>query len=114
MRADVSLNSGAGVDVTAGDGGSIAVNARNLDILGGSVLRAGIRQGLGSVGTQAGDVDIDATGSVTLSGSNIFDIVQSGAVGKGGGCQCHYWVALGDQWRFCCLPVPLDGGMQAA
>jgi hypothetical protein len=48
-RADVSLTNGSFVDVTAGGGGSIAVNARNLTISGESVLIAGIREGLGTL-----------------------------------------------------------------
>jgi large exoprotein involved in heme utilization and adhesion len=46
-RSDVSLTNGANVYVEAAGGGSIAVNARNLDISGGSSLLAGIGQGLG-------------------------------------------------------------------
>lgn len=38
-RSDLSLTNGANVNVTAAGGGSIAVNARNLDITGGSTLR---------------------------------------------------------------------------
>ena len=48
-RADVSLSNGARLDVLAEDGGSIAINARNLDVSGGSVLAAGIGAGLGNV-----------------------------------------------------------------
>jgi large exoprotein involved in heme utilization and adhesion len=64
-RADVSLTN-AFVDVTAGDGGSIALNARNLDILGNSKLAAGIGEGLGTVGSQAGDITLNATGAITV------------------------------------------------
>jgi len=84
-RADVSLTNGAYVDLTDGDSGSIAVNARNLNILGGSTFRAGIRSGSGSVGSQAGDITLNATGEIKVVGSNIFNTVRSGAVGNGGG-----------------------------
>ena len=84
-RADVSLTNEARADVTAGGGGSIAVNARNLDVLGGSRLLAGISQGSGSVGSQAGDIEINATGAVTIASSTIFNIVGSEAVGNAGG-----------------------------
>ncbi|MDV2993232.1 MAG: hypothetical protein N4J56_002886 [Chroococcidiopsis sp. SAG 2025] len=40
--ADISLSNTALVDVRAGDGGSIAVNTRNLALFGGSALVAGI------------------------------------------------------------------------
>ncbi|QDL07004.1 hypothetical protein DP113_02880 [Brasilonema octagenarum UFV-E1] len=84
QRADVSLTNEAFLDVRAGGGGSIAVNARNLDISGGSGLYAGIRQGFGLVGSQAGNVDIDATGSVKLSGSSIYNFVPFGGTGNSG------------------------------
>ena len=82
-RADVSLNDGGLVDVTAQGGGSIVVNARNLDMLN-SNLNAGIKNDSGSVGTQAGDVNIDATGAVTIAHSNIVNNVQPRAIGKAG------------------------------
>lgn len=65
-RADVSLTNGAFVDVTARGGGSIAVNARNLGILGESTLKAGIN----SVGTQAGDITLDATDRMTIANNS--------------------------------------------
>ncbi|NJM89276.1 MAG: filamentous hemagglutinin N-terminal domain-containing protein, partial [Hydrococcus sp. RU_2_2] len=83
-RADVSLTNNALVDVTAGGGGSIAINARNLELSEGSGLRAGIRQGLDSArfpmpngrlsptealrGSQAGDITIQATENVIIQG----------------------------------------------
>ncbi|MBP5971504.1 filamentous hemagglutinin N-terminal domain-containing protein [Brasilonema sp. CT11] len=113
-RANVSLTNKANVRVDAGGGGSIAVNARNLDISGGSTLRAGIGQALGSVGSQAGDITISsssfsltggaqlinstfgqgnagsvsvrASNSVELAGSNtaILSTVEPGGVGNSG------------------------------
>ncbi|QDL08286.1 hypothetical protein DP114_10580 [Brasilonema sennae CENA114] len=85
QRADVSLTNGAIVDVSSGGGGSIAVNARNLEMTGESVLQAGIGRGLGTVGTQAGDISINATGAINLNKlSQINNDVQSGANGQGG------------------------------
>ncbi len=91
QRADVSLTNGATVDVTAGGGGSIAVNTQNLDISGGSRLRAGIGAGLGSFSTQAGNIEIGATERVTISdasnsgsSSGIFNLVNIGAFGNAG------------------------------
>ncbi|MBD1929955.1 CHAT domain-containing protein [Trichocoleus sp. FACHB-90] len=84
-RADMSLTNKARVDVTAGGDGSITVNARNLDVLGGSALSAGIRTNLGSVGSQSGNVEINATGAITLTNESfIGNSVQAGAVGKSG------------------------------
>ena len=98
-RADVSLTNGSQVNVQAGGGGSIFVNAKNLSLAGDSQLMAGIASGLGSVNSQAGDIDINVTKAITLnSGSfisntvgnpiyyiagNLIYLVPNGA-GKGG------------------------------
>lgn len=82
--ADVLLTDKARVGVASDGGGHIAINARNLDISGGSELLAGIGNGLGSVGTQAGDIAINATGAVTVTNSVISNDVESGATGNGG------------------------------
>ncbi|MBP5972600.1 filamentous hemagglutinin N-terminal domain-containing protein [Brasilonema sp. CT11] len=66
QRGDVLLTNGAIVGVFAGGGGNIAVNARNLDLLGGSQILAGIFPGLGTPGAQAGDIKIDATDRVRI------------------------------------------------
>jgi filamentous hemagglutinin family protein len=83
-RADVSLTN-AFVKVTAGGGGSIALNARNLDILGNSELAAGIGEGLGAVGSQAGDITLNATEAITIGQwSSIKNEVGFNATGNGG------------------------------
>ena len=84
QRADVSLTNGAIVGVAAASGGSIAVNARSLNVLGGSGLVAGIAPGLGSVDSQAGDIDLDATEAISVAGSNIYNDVAREAVGNAG------------------------------
>ncbi|MEH2421524.1 MAG: filamentous hemagglutinin N-terminal domain-containing protein [Nostoc sp.] len=84
-RADVSLSNGSGVNVLAGGGGSIAINARSLDMTGGSTeLQSGIASGLGSVDSQAGDIEINATEAINLNRSRISNTVQSTAVGNSG------------------------------
>jgi len=83
-RVDVSFTNGSQVNVTAGDGGSVAINARDLDISGDSSLFAGIGEGLGASGSQAGDITLNATGAVTIANSIILNNVASEAVGKGG------------------------------
>jgi filamentous hemagglutinin family protein len=83
-RADVSLTNQAVVAVEAGGGGSIAINARNIDVLGESLLSAGIYKGLGSPGSQAGDITLNATGKITIENSQIYNAVDKRAVGNGG------------------------------
>ncbi|MEC4819222.1 MAG: filamentous hemagglutinin N-terminal domain-containing protein, partial [Scytonema sp. PMC 1069.18] len=70
QRADVSLNDSAFVDVVAGNEGSIAVNARHFKIAGGSFLAVGIGAGLGNKDAQAGNIEIDASDTVIIDGTN--------------------------------------------
>ncbi|BAY81506.1 filamentous hemagglutinin outer membrane protein [Calothrix parasitica NIES-267] len=85
-RADVSLTNQAVVSVDADGGGDIAINARNLDILQGSKLFAGIGRGLGTPETVAGDITLNATGEINIAdiGSGIGNIVSLDSQGNGG------------------------------
>jgi filamentous hemagglutinin family protein len=85
-RADVSLTNKAGVYVTRAGGGNLAINARNLEILQGSILSAGIGQGLGIPDTVAGDITLNATGEIKVadSGSSIRNLVRGNSKGNGG------------------------------
>jgi filamentous hemagglutinin family protein len=67
-RADVSFNNIA-VDVSAGGGGSINVNARNLELFN-SELVTGIDSAVEIASGQAGDIIINATDKISLSSSN--------------------------------------------
>lgn len=85
QRADVALTNGATVNVRAAQNGSIVVNARNLDILAGSTLRAGMSSGLGTIDGKAGNVEINTISATTISdGSFISNAVLSQAQGHGG------------------------------
>ena len=85
-RADVSLTNEAFVYVEAAGGGDIAINARNIDILGGSLLSAGIASGLGQPEATAGDITLNATGEIKVadSRSRILNIVSEDSKGNGG------------------------------
>ena len=85
-RTEVSLTNQAGVFVTGAGGGNIAVNARNLEILGGSVLSAGIGRGLGTPETVAGDITLNAIGEIKVAGfgSIVNNLVDLGSQGNGG------------------------------
>ncbi|GAX40404.1 filamentous hemagglutinin outer membrane protein [Tolypothrix sp. NIES-4075] len=80
-RASVSLTNGSNVSVASGGGGSIAVNASDIDILGGSNLRAGIRPLAGTDNAQAGDVNLNATGTLRIENSSVYNV----AFGRGNG-----------------------------
>jgi filamentous hemagglutinin family protein len=81
---DVSLTNRSGVFVSGAGGGNIAVNARNLEILGGSVLSAGIGRGLGTPETVAGDITLNATGEIKVVDSVIANLVRLASQGNGG------------------------------
>ncbi|MFN6455017.1 MAG: beta strand repeat-containing protein [Nostoc sp. EfeVER01] len=85
-RADVSLTNEAFVYVEAAGGGDIAINARNINILGGSQLNAGIAEGLGKPEATAGNITLNATGEIKVadSGSRIRNLVREDSKGNGG------------------------------
>ena len=85
-RADVSLTNQAFVFVEADGGGDIAINARNLEILQGSQLSAGIGQGLGTLDTVAGDIVLNATREIKVAGAEtiVGNIVSFDSQGNGG------------------------------
>ncbi|MBD2677114.1 MULTISPECIES: filamentous hemagglutinin N-terminal domain-containing protein [Nostoc] len=81
-RADVSLKNAAAVFIVSGDRGSIAVNARNFSLDGGSRLTV-LNEGLGNINSSAGNIEITATDNVTLQGtssaySTIFNVIENG------------------------------------
>ncbi|MBO3458642.1 filamentous hemagglutinin N-terminal domain-containing protein [Aetokthonos hydrillicola Thurmond2011] len=77
IPSDVSLINKSGVNVLDSSGGSISINARNIDISGASLLTGGISSNLGAVGNQAGDITLNATGNITIKGSRIEDVANS-------------------------------------
>ncbi len=84
-RGDVLLTNGSTVNVRSGGGGSIAINAQNLNLSGSSNLRAGIASGLGSINSKSGDIDINATKTVTLADlSLVSNALIPGAIGSSG------------------------------
>lgn len=84
-RADVSITNGAQINVRSGGGGSIAINARNINISGGSTLSAGIQENSGLDDSQAGDITLDAHSTITVAdGSAIENIILPRARGQGG------------------------------
>jgi filamentous hemagglutinin family protein len=84
-RSNVSLTNEANIRATAGGGGSIEINARNIDVLGGSFLVTGIARGRGSAGIEAGDITLNATEAISIGQfSTIQNDVFPEATGKGG------------------------------
>lgn len=84
-RSDVSLSNSASIDARGGGGGSITITARNLTLNGGSTLWVGIKDGLGFVGAQAGDMQLDVTGAINLADNSIIgNRVGLGSTGNAG------------------------------
>jgi hypothetical protein len=74
------------VNVRAGGGGSIALNAQKLKMTDESRLQAGIDSGLGSIDSIAGNIEIRATGIINLTDESVIsNLVLEEGLGKGGG-----------------------------
>ncbi|AFY56423.1 filamentous hemagglutinin family N-terminal domain protein [Rivularia sp. PCC 7116] len=93
-RADTLLNRGE-VDVTGGGGGDISIHARNIKLNLGTDICAGIggddacgklaSNTTGAVGSQAGDIMLNATGDITGDkGVKINNRVNRGVIGNSG------------------------------
>ncbi len=68
-RTDIALLNGSQIDVQGTGLGSIALYAEDLEISGGSQVLAGIATTPSSLVEQSGDITIDTTGSLSLSGA---------------------------------------------
>jgi large exoprotein involved in heme utilization and adhesion len=84
-RANVALTNRSLVSVASDGGGTVTINARNLNILGNSVIRGGIETGATAT-RPAGDIVINATQEVRLDGSNteINNNIRGSSVGAAG------------------------------
>jgi filamentous hemagglutinin family protein len=84
-RADVNLTNSSLVNVRAGGGGSIAIDAHNLNLEGESKLQTGVNERQGFIDARAGNINIEATGTTRLAeASGISSSVLANAVGIGG------------------------------
>ena len=85
LLSNVLLDNGAKIDVRADNGGSININANNFSIESESSISAGIEKNQGTIESQAGDININATGTVSIiNGSSLANSVSSEAIGKSG------------------------------
>ncbi|MGI0483793.1 filamentous hemagglutinin N-terminal domain-containing protein [Pantanalinema rosaneae CENA516] len=82
-RANVTLTDNAQANVSAGNGGSIAIHASTLDMTTSSLL-AGIAPRLVANGSRAGSIDINATTAIHLESSSITTDVFPQAIGDAG------------------------------
>ncbi len=82
-RGNVSLINSTVLDVAGNDGGSININAQNIEINDSQVL-AGIGEGNGFENAQAGDIRLDVTETLEVENSFIFNGVNLNALGNSG------------------------------
>ena len=83
-RSDVKLTNGARVIVPADNGGSIAANARNLEMTGQSFFLVRTVNPLGSDDSRAGNIQVNATENIRLNNSFITNLFQAETSGRGG------------------------------
>ena len=83
--SNITFDSSAEVNVRSDDGGSVVVNAQNLRLESESLILAGIKEGLGSIESQAGNIDINVMDTVSLTEESDFsNSVRDDAVGSAG------------------------------
>jgi filamentous hemagglutinin family protein len=83
-RGNIKFTNGAQVNVRSGGGGSININSHTLELSGFSRLLAGIASGNGSSDAQAGNININNTGNLTLNNSVISNPVLPFGAGNAG------------------------------
>ncbi|KMW70037.1 hypothetical protein WN50_38370 [Limnoraphis robusta CS-951] len=83
---NVALTNESQINVRADGGGDVNINARNVEISGDSIIRAGIDEGLGFREAQGGDVNINAQENVLITGteSSIRNVIDFDAIGQPG------------------------------
>ncbi|WP_413160178.1 filamentous hemagglutinin N-terminal domain-containing protein [Capilliphycus salinus ALCB114379] len=86
QRGNVALTNESEINIRGNGGGDVNINARNVEISGDSVIRAGIDQGLGFLEAQGGDVNINAQENVLITGteSSIRNVIDFDAIGQPG------------------------------
>ncbi|WP_413162001.1 filamentous hemagglutinin N-terminal domain-containing protein [Capilliphycus salinus ALCB114379] len=85
QRGNVALTNQSQINVRSNEGRDINIKARNFEMSGGSIIRAGFDQGLGVAEARGGDININAQENVLLADnsfiSNIIDIDSFGEPG---------------------------------
>ncbi|MEM6398721.1 MAG: filamentous hemagglutinin N-terminal domain-containing protein [Cyanobacteria bacterium P01_D01_bin.116] len=83
IRTDITIDNFGVVNVIGNNGGSIDINAKNIEIAG-SGLYAGINLGLGSNESKIGDITLNAQQSTVIKASTIENFLYPGARGESG------------------------------
>jgi filamentous hemagglutinin family protein len=84
-RSNIFFADQSWTSVVGAGSGDIAINAKNVELTNGSVIRGGIKRGEGNTSTIAGDIKVDATGEVAASGNSlIVNNVRDNSKGNSG------------------------------
>jgi filamentous hemagglutinin family protein len=84
-RSNVALTNRSTVNVAGAGNGDVVINARNINLAGDSVIRAGIEQGQGTPTSVAGTVRLNATGGIAIdTNSAVVNNVRVNGQGQGG------------------------------
>lgn len=84
QRGDIYISNRSSLDVQLSTGGDIKLLSNDINILLESQLLAGIESGFGTIESRSGIINLDATGSVNISSSNLINSVEADAVGQSG------------------------------
>ncbi|KPQ35499.1 MAG: filamentous hemagglutinin family N-terminal domain, partial [Phormidium sp. OSCR] len=82
-RSPISLTNNAYITVVDSIGGEMAIDGSDITI-SNSLVQAGIAEGLGVPDTDSGNIELNATGQLTLSNSSIINRVAENSVGNAG------------------------------
>ncbi|MBF2085959.1 filamentous hemagglutinin N-terminal domain-containing protein [Thermoleptolyngbya sp. C42_A2020_037] len=84
-RGNVTLSNSAIIDVSLNERGDVGITANNIDILSGSEVLGGIFSNLGAEGSKAGNLTLNASGTVRIAGSSFLqNNINSNAIGTAG------------------------------
>ncbi|MBF2026336.1 MAG: S-layer family protein [Oscillatoriales cyanobacterium C42_A2020_001] len=87
-RADIALTNSSSIDVLATGGGEIALTGRNITMSGNSSLNAGIAFSSDFTPLRSGDITLDATGAIAITGGGVFNQILQ-AFGVSGNIQIN-------------------------
>ncbi|MBI4785335.1 MAG: filamentous hemagglutinin N-terminal domain-containing protein [Oscillatoriophycideae cyanobacterium NC_groundwater_1537_Pr4_S-0.65um_50_18] len=80
-RGNVLIRPNAFLNVAAASDGNIQIAAKNIAIQSGSLLLAGIDESLGNRDSQAGDITLNATRNIEISGGAVQNLLSGRGTG---------------------------------
>jgi filamentous hemagglutinin family protein len=75
--SNVTLDNLASVNVIGESGGSLFINAQNLDILNGTIIAAGIAEGTQNPDAQAGDIVLSINDNLKIAGTDFLTSISN-------------------------------------